>query len=186
MNRLQREVILIKLIQSLRQHGSWCGETHVQKATYLLQGLAGAETGFDFILYKHGPYSFELSDELSAMRADGLISLRVQTPGYGPTIATEAQVDALLKRFPKTIRRHQPLIEFVAKKLGDKNVGELERLATAFYVACGKGGFSDTEIGQRVNQIKPHVEVNAAIEAARMIRKWKDEAARIPPDEPTT
>lgn len=179
MNRLQREVVLIRLIQSLRQHGSWCGETHVQKATYLLQGLAGAETGFDFILYKHGPYSFELSDELSAMRAEGLVSLRVQAAGYGPSIVNEPAAEALLGRFPKTLRRHEPLIEFVAGKLGAKNVGELERLATAFFVASEQGDASDTAIGKRVNRIKPHVEVDQALEAARTIRSWKHEAARM-------
>lgn len=179
MNRLQRDVVLIRLIKSLRRHGSWCGETHVQKATYLLQGLAGAETGFDFILYKHGPYSFELSDELSAMRASGLIASRVQAQGYGPSITIEPAGAALLERFPKTIRRHESLIEFVADKLGAKNVGELERLATAFFVSSESGDDPDTAIGERVNKIKPHVEIKQAIEAVQTVRSWKRDVPKL-------
>ncbi|MFO0840611.1 MAG: hypothetical protein U1D55_19045 [Phycisphaerae bacterium] len=145
----------------------------------MLQGLAGAETHFDFILYKHGPYSFELSDELSAMRADGLISLRVQAHGYGPTILTETAADKLIERFPKTTRRHAPLIEFVAAKLGCKTVVELERLATAFFVANEHDECSESAIGARVNRLKPHVEVEQARDAARTILAWRREAGQL-------
>ena len=87
MDRLRRDVIVIRVIKALREHGSWCGETHVQKAVYLLQEMAGAQTGFDFILYKHGPFSFDLRDELTALRADELLSLERQPWPYGPRIA---------------------------------------------------------------------------------------------------
>jgi len=34
MNTLQRAALLTELADKLRQQGSWCGETHLQKATY--------------------------------------------------------------------------------------------------------------------------------------------------------
>jgi hypothetical protein len=36
MERLRRDAVLIRPIEALRQQGSWCGETRIQKATYLL------------------------------------------------------------------------------------------------------------------------------------------------------
>ena len=60
MDRLRRAALLTRLIQRLRDRGSWCGETHLQKASLLLQDLTGVPLGFDYILYKHGPFSFDL------------------------------------------------------------------------------------------------------------------------------
>jgi uncharacterized protein YwgA len=179
MDRLRRDVILIRLIEALRDQGSWCGETHVQKAAYLLQEMAAVPLAFDFILYKHGPFSFELRDELAAMRADGLVSLRVQDPAYGPSIVPGPGADALRKRFPKTLMEHEAHIRFVAQRLDHKSVVELERLGTALFV-CKEGGTGTAEArAQRVNAIKPHISVDQALEAVRTVDQWKNEAIGI-------
>ena len=67
MNRLAQQAILSGLATRLGSRGSWVGETHLQKAAYLLSQLRGVDFDFDFILYKHGPFSFELRDELALM-----------------------------------------------------------------------------------------------------------------------
>jgi hypothetical protein len=85
MKRLQRESVIIELADQLRAYGSWCGETNIQKATYFLQTLFDPELEFDFILHRHGPFSFELRDELLSMRGDGLLKLEPANP-YGPRI----------------------------------------------------------------------------------------------------
>ena len=48
--------------------------------------LRGTDFSFGFILYKHGPFSFEMRDELSGMRSDGLITRTVDDPRYGPRL----------------------------------------------------------------------------------------------------
>src|ERR1044071_9771598 len=87
MEHLQRASLLVALNEQLRKAGSWAGETHMQKATYFLQEIMGVPLAFDFILYKHGPFSFELRDELTAMRAHGFVRLEPQYP-FGPTLMT--------------------------------------------------------------------------------------------------
>lgn len=79
MNRMKRSALLTKLVQRLRDEGSWGGETHVQKVTYFLQELMEVPLDFDFILYKHGPYSFDLHDEIAALRGDGLLTFELHT-----------------------------------------------------------------------------------------------------------
>ncbi len=186
MNRLRRDVILIRLIEALREHGSWCGETHVQKAAYLLQELAGVETGFDFILYKHGPFSFDLRDELSAMRADGFVSLQVQDPAYGPSIVPEPAANSLRKRFPKTLREHESRVKFVADRLGNKQVVELERLGTAFYVTQGTPPTTPPDKrAQKVHELKHHISVEEALEAVSTIDTWRREATAMRRDPQT-
>src|SRR5262249_25119884 len=80
MERLQRATVLLALIEELRDGGSWGGETHLQKAVYLLQELFQVPLGFDFVLYRHGPYSFDLADEVTALQADQLLATQLRQP----------------------------------------------------------------------------------------------------------
>jgi len=181
MERLKRDVILIHLIEALRKRGSWCGETHVQKAAYFLQEMARAQTGFEFILYKHGPFSFDLRDELAAMRADALVSLRVLDPAYGPSIVPEPAAESLCDRFTATVRMHTPKIAFVAERFGGKQVSHLERLATAFYISKEMKGSANAR-AERVNELKPHISFDMALDAVRTVDGWQQEATSLGTD----
>jgi hypothetical protein len=177
MERLKRDVILIRLIEALQERGSWCGETHVQKATYFLQAMVGAQMGFEFILYKHGPFSFDLRDELAAMRADGFVSLQVLDPAYGPSIVPEPAAKNLCDRFRTTSKTHERGIAFVTEKFGGKKVNHLERLATAFYVSKEIEPKDDARVrAQRVHELKPHISADEALDAVRTVDDWRREA----------
>ena len=63
-----QKALLAELIEKLQENGSWCGETHVQKCAYFLEDLLGVPVGCEFVLYKHGPYSFDLHDALIEMK----------------------------------------------------------------------------------------------------------------------
>src|SRR5690242_608319 len=78
--------LVVGLAKKLRSHGSWCGETHLQKALYILQDLSKSNFGYKYVIYKHGPYSFELNNELTAMRAANILDLQFPRQGYGPSI----------------------------------------------------------------------------------------------------
>lgn len=177
MTRLQRAAIIIDLIENLHTNRSWCGETHVQKAAYFLQHLLGVPLEFDFILYKHGPFSFDLSDELTAMRGDMLLTLKLQDP-YGPSILIGQGGERIRDLYPKTIAKYSKKVRFVANELGAKNVAELERLATALYVTLGNG--QDGTVESRVEnlvKLKPHIlhdQAQEAVSAVDRIRKKAD------------
>ncbi len=176
MKRLQRAALLTELADRLRDAGSWCGETHLQKATYLLQELVNVPTAFEFILYKFGPYSFELGDELTALCADGLMELRVRHPSYGATLLTTEASTELRRRFPVTLGTYSHRLEFIAKKLGDKGVADLECIATALYVTReGKAGSSVKNRAARLTKLKPHVALASAIEAVKELDQIAEE-----------
>src|ERR1700691_3123913 len=134
MKHSQRAAILTLLNREVQRRGSWCGETHIQKATFFLQDLLGVDAGFEFILYRHGPFSFDLRDELASMQADNLLELEARYLGYGPSYYPTQFSEEFLERFPKTTVRYISQVEFVAAEFGDKNVAELEKLATAFFL----------------------------------------------------
>ncbi len=170
MKRLNKAAIITQLTTKLRDSGSWCGETHIQKAMYLLQDLLNVPTEFTFVLYMHGPFSFDLRDELTSLRADGLLELKAQPTPYGPRFAPTQLSERLQEKFPKTLAKYGKAIKFVAKALGDKRVDELERIATALYVT--KRRKSDGSVQSRaecLHRLKPHVSVSAAVKAVEKI-----------------
>ena len=176
MTEEQKDVVLLSFIDLLHNHDSWCGETHVQKTTYFLQELLQVPLGFEFIFYKHGPYSFELNDEITSLRADLLLSVKSRDP-YGPSILHGENTPSFLERFPKSRERYRPQAEFVAKRLAKKNVTELERLATALYVT--KNELPDGSIearAARINELKPHVPLHLAQEAVEEFDRLAEEA----------
>lgn len=169
MTRVQRQAVFLSLIDALRRHGSWCGETHIQKTAYFLQEASGVPLDFNFILYKHGPYSFDLNDELTALRADQLLVVQPADP-YGAHLYPGPEATAFLARFPITINRHAAAVKTVAEEFGKRTVAELERLATALYVLRSLPTATDDEQAVQINKFKPHVtipEARAALAAVR-------------------
>ena len=86
MKTFEQARVVFRLSEALKARGSWAEETHIQKAMYFLQELLGVPTGFEFILYKHGPFSFDLRATLTFMEAEDLIAWQPRNP-YGPSLA---------------------------------------------------------------------------------------------------
>jgi uncharacterized protein YwgA len=166
LNRIQKAAILARLIERLREQRSWAGETHIQKAVYFLQDLLGCPLGFDFILYMYGPFSFDLRDELTGLRADFILKLEIQSPPYGPKFVPTEIGMAVVQRHPKTLAREETRIEFVAGLFREKGVRELERLATALYTSRELGWNASVQDRARLlHEVKPHVTPEEAVEA---------------------
>jgi len=163
MSRFEREAVILALIEKLIEKGSWCGETHIQKTTYFLEELLQVPLGFQFILYKHGPFSFDLSDELTAMRADSVICLESRRP-YGPGILPGPRSTLLKKLFGQKIRCYEEKLDFIADKMAHHGVAELERLATAFYIKRNPTRDSK-DLAEKIHNLKPHISLNEAKEA---------------------
>ena len=180
MKRLAQEAVIVGLARRLAGHGSWSGETHLQKATYLLRRLCGVPFDFEFILYKHGPYSFELSDELGSMRADRLLERQAQPAPYGPKVVVTDRGFELEQRFARTMGKYSGVLDWVSDQIGSSGVAELERLATALWVTDELG--EDTSIEQRSNrltELKPHVTESQAAEALESIEAMLTSAVSV-------
>jgi hypothetical protein len=179
-NRLAQEAVIAGLARRLADHGSWSGETHLQKATYLLRQLCGVPFDFEFILYKHGPYSFELSDELGSMRADRLLERQLQPPPYGPKIVVTDRGHDLEQRFARTMSRYSDALDWVSDQIGSSGVAELECLATALWVTneLGKDASLDKRI-ERLIELKPHVTESQAETALDSIEAMLSSAIAV-------
>src|SRR5262249_32188584 len=120
-----RCALVVELIKRLRERGSWCGETHLQKALYILQDLSKLNFGYKFGNYKHGPYSFELNNELTAMRAANILEFQFPREGYGPSIAATSFGHRIYKVNEENIQEYFPFIAFLTDWFANSDVRHL-------------------------------------------------------------
>jgi uncharacterized protein YwgA len=158
--------LILALTEKLRENQSWAGETHLQKAMYVLNRVLGVQIPFDFVLYKHGPFSFDLRDEIGWMRSSGFLEWEVRSNYYGPSLKPGQLSSILKKQFPDQPARHSNEIDFVATRFAGKNVASLERLTTAIYVMFDEHTPS-IERTARIHSLKPHISIPEADAALR-------------------
>ncbi len=179
MKRFQQDAIILSMVQKLKDEGSWCGETHIQKSIYLLTEMFEVPLDFDFILYKHGPFSFDLRDELTALRADYVLQLESNKP-YGPSFDLAMNSQQIIAKSPKTIAKYDTAIGFIASKVNKNNVSYLEKVATALYITRNYDGNKTPEERARImHDLKPHVSYDEALEAVNIIDEIIEEAKGV-------
>jgi hypothetical protein len=154
-NDIERSAILLDLAAQLRANGSWAGETHIQKAAYFMQELLSVPSGFKFVLYWHGPFSFDLRDSLNKLETWGCIQTEEQPYPYGPKIV-EGPTSGKLKSVSTVPQEHAKSIQFVAQQLGKAKVSELERVATALFIELDPN-VSPADRPDRLVKLKPHI-----------------------------
>jgi len=179
MKQIQKDGLIFHLISSLKKNGSWCGETHIQKAIYFIQEMMGVPIGFNYTIYKHGPFSFDLSDELRDLRADLLLEWEVRPDPYGNSLKLTPISEEILEKIPQTISRYGPAISFIAEEFGSKGVKDLEKISTALYVTMNPAENGSCSRTQRIHELKPHISVTEAESALRYVDEMIDKSRAV-------
>ena len=179
MKRLQKAAILTDLAERMRDHGSWCGETHIQKAVYFLQELLRVPLGYGYILYKHGPFSFDLRDEITELRVYELFRLETRPVPYGPSLRPTTNAEELKSRYPTTLNNYSKRLAFVAEALDGKGVADLERLATALFVSLTAKDVDPEARARHLHDLKPHVSLDSALKAVKEVDAMRQEAEKL-------
>lgn len=162
---LRQQAVVVELIEKMAEKDGWCGETHIQKSTYFLQALAKVPVEYEFVMYRHGPYSFDLHDDLIAMKAKGFLKT-LPKGRYGPSFRPGEYGDVITRKFSKTLAQYAAQVEFIAEQLSPKSVIELERLATALFVSSEKSkNASENDRAEKVISMKPHIDIEIAKKA---------------------
>jgi uncharacterized protein YwgA len=163
MNEPPRSAIILELVEKLREHGSWAGHTHVQKAAYFLQELLRVPLNYPFVLYMYGPYSFDLLADLVRLRGNYMLEFDYKAPGYGPGLLVTPLGQRWRDNWRAGLKHYRQQLDFISEQLGKKNVAELERLATALYVRRHMPDNASLQAGvQLLLKLKPHVNEEAA------------------------
>jgi uncharacterized protein YwgA len=167
----KRTALILALVDMLRKHDSWCGETHLQKAMFFLKDQRGGPADFEFVLYKHGPYSFDFHDTVSSLFAHCLLENESHPP-YGPRIRLSESGNAFLVHHREELGDTQDKIGAIAEWFGSKGVMELEKFATAFWVRNESPDSPLETLAQEIHGIKPHIPENVALEALESIPQF--------------
>ena len=175
--RAEQWALIAKLVGSMKERDQWAGETHIQKALYFLKSMLGVPCSYNFVLYKHGPYSFDLHDDLGKMRAHLVLDLQPRRP-YGPSFSLGQLGERSIKRVEEAINGHVSQIEFGVNKLGNLDVRTLERYATALYVKNEHSDLDLNALGKAIVERKPHISEEDAREAVRSVNSLEEEAKR--------
>lgn len=177
MNQAQRQAVILALMRELRDRDSWCGETHIQKSVHFLQDALHVPLDLEFIIYKHGPFSFELREFLGELRGSQLLDVE-PVPPYGPRLAPSDSGLALIDRFPRTVSRYSDQIQFVADKLGPCDVLELEGIGTALFVTQQMPSADNETRAEEMIALKPRMELSTAHHSLQEVDKLLSEAPK--------
>ncbi len=169
MTNLSRDcqrALVVGLVDEMHEAGSWLSETHIQKCVFFLKQVAAVHIEYEFILYKHGPYSFDLREDIFAMRTAQALDLEGRPP-YGPSFSVGKFGATLMARFSTALDQHRTQLQFVAENLSDKHAAELERLATAAYVTSEHPDESADDRAEEVHRLKPFILTDIALLAVQ-------------------
>lgn len=161
MQQEERRGLICHLVEEMRNAGSWVGETHIQKCVYFLQNMMDIPAGYRFVLYKHGPYSFDLQGELAVMTARLRLDWELRN-NYGPSFILGPWGE---KQASKRATKYDDGVKFVAQEISVKDVRSLERISTAFLIRTRKPGVETMLIAEQLHEIKPHISIEDAHQA---------------------
>lgn len=172
-----RWAFVAQLVNTMRDNGGWAGETHIQKALFFLQKMLHVPTEYEFVLYKHGPYSFDLHDDLGRMRAHLILDIEPHPP-YGASFGLGHTGGKIAQKSNEAIYKYASQLDFIVKKLGNKDVRSLERFATALFVRYGNPALDNAVLSRAIVGIKPHISEADAFEAVEAVAQIEKDASR--------
>ncbi len=167
----ERRVVMCHLVSEMRDVESWAGETQIQKSVVFLQDLLNVPLGYDFVIYKHGPFSFDLRSELALMRARFQLDVEPHLR-YGPSFLLGPRGNLAVE----TPTRYEDAIRFVAREISVQDTRSLERLSTAFFLQERHKSLSGIEIAHEITRLKPHIRLDQARRAVEDVNSIRQRA----------
>jgi hypothetical protein len=177
MGRLKQGLLLIRLIEELRDRQTHCTEPRLQACVFFLQEAAGVPLALGYMLYKRRAFSFDLTYALTALRADGLITLDPHR--NGPRFLPTRDVNRFQRLYPITLSKYNKAIGAVVKELADKPIRDLQAVAAALFIAR-KTSEAPEERDQRLDALGlcvPPLEPETAIGEATRLAKALQQAS---------
>ncbi|MBV9562624.1 MAG: hypothetical protein JOY90_19610, partial [Bradyrhizobium sp.] len=125
------------------------------------------------------PYSFDLNNELAAMRSANVLEFQFPREGYGPSIAATRFGEKILDVNSENISSFVPTIDFLADWFSASDVRHLEKVATAYFVTAKNPKVSTVERAKKLHSIKPHIDILAAEEALKIVDEKRKQAKQM-------
>ncbi|MDP3115199.1 MAG: hypothetical protein Q8M98_10580 [Candidatus Cloacimonadaceae bacterium] len=170
MNNKPKLALVFRMVSALREKGNWTGETSIHKSIYILQKLMNVPIDYEFTLYLHGPFSFDLRDVISMGIAYDYLAREYVSHVYGPKYQLTDLSRQFLKCNNELIDQYSEQVNKVCDIVSDKGVGSLEKLATALY-AIKELKLSQENAIKKLHALKPHISIEEATIAVKKMQE---------------
>ena len=163
----RKHAFILEVINGLKAGGNWTGKTHVQKTMFLVNEATPVQVPFDFVLYKHGPYSFDIENELEQMKSYSAIVVQ-PVSSYG-VVLKPSENAALIQAISPLSPLEKTSIEQICRFVGNKGAIDLERLATVVWVRNREQLTDNHAVAIRVHALKSHIPIPDAEAADKLV-----------------
>jgi hypothetical protein len=163
-----KHALILGMVENLRNEGSRTGKTHIIKGLMLAAAAKAEDVPFEFFLYKHGPYSTDIEENLEQMQSYGALTIAPAFDGYGVILKPGEMARYAKLRAPLS-EEEEKAIGRVCQLIRSKNVGQLERLATAAWIRTRLGIQESDAVALKLTELKPHVSLSDALDADREV-----------------
>jgi hypothetical protein len=151
---MQKELRIATIVGLVQNAPSKLGKTQVQKLVYFAQ-QCGMPLRYEYQIYHYGPYSFDLSHDLSSLDSLGVLNVQGDPTGYG--------FDISVGKFAEKFRlepRYQKKITKIVRDFGSNTPAQLEVKATIHFVfsvvkKSTSRGKTKPQVLQKVHALKP-------------------------------
>jgi len=182
MDTLNRYACVLSVIKSLQKTTEKVNETKIQKTMFFIEEIFPEIDVYEFIMYKYGPFSFDLRDDLGHMVAKKFLRTIDREP-YGTQISEDDLSKQLEMQYSENYLKIKPYSDFIAEKIGGKGIHDLEAIGTALFIIQIK----DKEIQNITLQnkiklfdiFKPHIDEKIAIDAIEEVKTILEEAEKL-------
>jgi hypothetical protein len=124
---------------------------------YFLQNIENVNLNYNYFIHLYGPFSFDLEEDISLMRATNILNREVDSSGYRVNYYFGPGAKFILEKF-NVEKKYEDEINYIVDKFGNYNVVDLELLSTLHYVSKIKKIDND-KLFAKVKEIKPHFEI---------------------------
>jgi|GEM_PF-1273272 len=183
----KKHAFLLSLIDGLAAAGVPTDRPHIHKALFLLHEAREGQVPFAFV-YRNGPYSYEIDEELSQMRSyaalTDLISQKGNGSQAGTTLFLADQNASMLREtyLPEelTLRLLSLICSFVGA-VGKPPI-ELDRQATVAWIMRRENINGVPAIVSRFLELKPNSSRENIERAIAFAKEWFDKAEQFEKD----
>jgi len=165
----QKHALILAMIETLKRQGNRTGKTHIIKGLFLAQAARLVDVPFEFFLYKHGPYSTDIEENIEQMKSYGATEVETDFEGYGVHLSAGGMAE-FTKQQARIPEHTQQALQRVCQFLHHRNVNHLERLATAAWIRKREGVIDADQVARRLHELKPHISLAEAREAYEQLR----------------
>lgn len=141
----QNDLLLLKTVSLCNDNNVSCSDIRIQKILYLVN--IKKKLTYNFVMYKNGPHSFELQDDIAKLKAYMIIKETYKSNLVGLSIYNEDIIKGFIN---STLEKNlSDELEIIFNMVKELSVKQLEELTTNIYFEknvseSGKG--TDNEI----------------------------------------